>query len=331
VKRFLRKSWRFLTLAIGLSILGYLVARLGVGTIVQELEKIGPSFFLMPSLSIFGLGVRGLSILPLMERDARFGWIAAISSRLAATALNIIVPVFGVAGEPARLLWLEPGKREAGIPAIILDRALLILADLAFLILAVIAALTSLALPRMLEGIALASAAAAVVVALVIIWITARRGVSVPAVKILHALGFTSMKTKLADAKAVDDTLRALWRDRPRCVLYALAIQFVSRIFLAGEIWVGLWLLQVPATPLKAFVVSAAPIAANAIFTFIPNQFGVQEGGMGLVFGALRMGARTGMVLGVIQRMSQLVQIPIGLAALATAPRNGVRRQLRSI
>jgi len=151
--------------------------------------------------------------------------------------------------------------------------------------------------------------------------VTSRHGVSVPVVKALHALGFKSLGARVPNARAVDEALRALWRERPRSVLLATGIQLLSRLFLAGELWVGLWLLHVPATPLKAVVVSAAPIGVNALFAFVPSQLGVQEAGIGLVFAALRLGARTGLVLGVIQRMSQLVQVPLGLVALALAPR----------
>ncbi|MBI5544445.1 MAG: hypothetical protein HY901_11180 [Deltaproteobacteria bacterium] len=42
---------------------------------------------------------------------------------------------------------------------------------------------------------------------------------------------------------------------------------------------------------------------------------------MGLVFGALHLGARTGVVLGVLHRIGQLLQILIGLVFLAAAPR----------
>ncbi|MBI5542594.1 MAG: hypothetical protein HY901_01800 [Deltaproteobacteria bacterium] len=41
---------------------------------------------------------------------------------------------------------------------------------------------------------------------------------------------------------------------------------------------------------------------------------------MGLFFGALHLGVRTGLLLGVVQRMSQLLQVPVGLVALALAP-----------
>jgi hypothetical protein len=118
----------------------------------------------------------------------------------------------------------------------------------------------------------------------------------------------------------------ALWRERPRNVLWATTIQFASRLFLAGEVWAGLRLLQVRATVVEAVVVAAVPIGVNALFAFVPSQLGVQEAGIGFVFGALRLGARTGFVLGVIQRISQLAQVPLGLIALATAPRRSGAR-----
>lgn len=244
---------------------------------------------------------------------------AAIASRLAATSLNVIIPVFGVGGEAVRLLWIPSDQRDPAVAAIILDRALLIVADLAFLLIALIAGLVELALPPRLEWMAMGGAVTAVGIAALLVWITANRGISVPFVKALRSVGFKSMGKKVPSAEAVDATMHSLWHERPRSVLGAAAIQFASRLVLAGELWTGLWLLGVPSSPLEALMISAGPIGVNALFTFIPSQLGVQEAGTGLVFGLLHLGARTGLVLGIIQRISQLVQVPVGLAALATA------------
>ena len=326
MKGLFRRTWRHLALGAGFGVFAYLVAMLGVSTIIGSFERIGPRFFLMPAMAVFGLCVRGLSILPLMPPGQRLSVPAAIASRLAATALNIVLPAFGIGGEAIRLLWVPLGRRERMGAAIILDRSLLILADLAFLLLAAIAGLWGLALPGQLQWLAIASALAAVAGAAAIGWVSARRGLSVPFVKALRSAGFRSMGGKLQHAEAVDATIRALWRERPRCVLYSGAIQFASRLFLAAEILVGLWLLEVPTSPLEGLVVSSTPIGVNAVFAFVPNQLGVQEAGIALVFGALDLGARTGVVLGVIQRMSQLVQVPVGLLALAAAPRPRAKR-----
>lgn len=329
MKRFLRRSWRYLAFAVGLCVFSYLVAKLGLGTIGAYLAEIGPGFFFMPAVAILGLCVRGLAILPLMPPGARMSPGAAVASRLAATALNVVIPVFGVGGEAVRLLWVPSEHRDPALAAIILDRSLLILADLAFLLLALFAGLAGLALPRRMEWMAIGLSVGTIGIAALLVWITAARGLSVPFVKALRSLGFKSMGDKVPSAEAVDATMRSLWHERPRCVLYATAIQFGSRLLLAGEIWVGLRLLRVPASPLQAVVIAAGPIGVNAVFTFIPSQLGVQEAGIGLLFGALHLGVRTGLVLGVIQRMSQLVQIPVGLVALMTpkSPRRAARRQ----
>ncbi len=319
MKRFLRRWWTYLALCAGLCVFAYLVADLGVGTIGATLARIGPGFFWMPALAILGLCIRGLAILPLLPAGGRMSPGNAVASRLAATALNVIVPVFGVGGEAVRLLWVRPEYRDEAVAAILLDRSLLILADLAFLLLALAAGLLGLALPRRLEWMTIGGALGAAGIAALIVWVTASRGISVPFVKALRRIGFKSMGDKVPSAEAVDSTIRALWRERPRSVLYATGIQFGSRVALAGEIWAGLWLLRVHASTLQALVVAAGPIGVNAIFTFVPSQLGVQEAGIGLVFGALHLGVRTGVVLGIIQRISQLVQVPVGLAALATA------------
>ncbi|MGC4113136.1 MAG: lysylphosphatidylglycerol synthase transmembrane domain-containing protein [Myxococcales bacterium] len=328
LKQLLARSWRPLSLALGIAVFAYLLHRVGLGTIVGSLGRIGPAFLLMPAASLAGLCVRALAILPLMEPGSRLGIGAAVASRLAASALNLTIPALGIGGEAARLLWVAPENRQRAVPAIILDNALLILADLVFLLLAIAVAVFWLALPRRLEWLALAVALATVLLALGLVWLTARAGVSVPFVQVLRKVGFKSMAGKVPDAQAVDEALRGLWRDRPICVLQATAIQFASRLFLAAEIRIGLRLLHVPASPAEALIVSAAPIAANALFTFIPSQLGVQEGSLGVFFGLVGLDPQSGLVLGLVQRVGQLIQIPVGLVALALAPRRPRNRPL---
>jgi len=327
VKDLLRRSWRYLSLALGAGLLAYLVADLGPGTIVDAFARIGPRFFLMPAVALAALSVRGLSILLLLPPGGRMGAGAAIASRLAATSLNLALPVLGIGGEAARLAWVPSDHRGEGIAAIILVRSLLILAALAFLLLTVIVGLAALALPDRLRWIAVGSGLAALGAAAAIVWVTAKKGVSAPFLKVLRWAGLRSVSGLIPGALAVDSTMRSLWRERPARVLVAAAMLLASRLLLAAEIWIGLWLLEVPAGPVKALVVAAAPIGVNALFTFVPGQLGVQEAGFGLVFAVLRLGAQTGLVLGVFQRMSQLVQISLGLLCLLAAPRQGGRRQ----
>src|SRR5262245_30582521 len=60
-------------------------------------------------------------LLPPLVRPRATGVVAG---RFVASSANALLPFFGLAGEPARLLWLEVDARPAGLAAIVVDRVL---------------------------------------------------------------------------------------------------------------------------------------------------------------------------------------------------------------
>jgi uncharacterized membrane protein YbhN (UPF0104 family) len=103
-------------------------------------------------------------------------------------------------------------------------------------------------------------------------------------------------------------------------MLANLAIQLGSRAFLVAETWLGLMILKVPAGPLAVLIISAIPMVISVLLSFIPSQIGAQEAATVLVFSALHLAPSTGIVLSVLQRIRQLIFIPLGFFLLSRAP-----------
>ena len=59
----------------------------------------------------------------LLPPRQRPGWEQTLAGRFAASGANALLPFFGLAGEPCRLLWLEPSARAEGLAAIVTTRS----------------------------------------------------------------------------------------------------------------------------------------------------------------------------------------------------------------
>jgi uncharacterized protein (TIRG00374 family) len=308
---------RFLPLLIGLLLLPLFVARIGVGAIVEQLRQLGPSvlWILVP----YAAGT-ALSALPwawLLPPWQRPGWGRTVAGRFAASGANALLPFFGLAGEPCRLLWLDRAARAEGLAAIVIDRLIYNAAGGLLLLLAAIAAWRT---PLSLQLIGAGAGAALLIIGLSAITLHAitrwRIGQGVQRV-LRRILGSAARESALG--QQVDEALRGMARQRSRALLPGQLLHCVARAVMCLEVYLVLRSLHAPATLVHVLVLSSVPIATSVFASAIPSQIGVQEGAQALVCGALGLDPALGLVLVLLQRARQLAFVPLTLILLAAA------------
>jgi hypothetical protein len=277
----------------------------------------------MPLVYGASLGLRAFALNSLLDPEIRPSAFGTVANRFAATAINDSIPILGVGGEPTRLLWFPPGKRAAVVPALILDRLLLVVSDAIFILAVAVTALLKLALPKKLEEDAFIVIAAALLIGGALVWVSACRGLATPFIKVLSYTKIHAFASRLDQAREVDAAIRSYWSRHQRRMAINLVIQMAARLMVAGEVWVGLALLKVNAGILGALIIATVPMATSVLFPFIPNQLGVEEGAQVLVFAALHLNPGTGLSLTILQRLRQLIIVPTGYLLLSRAPRHG--------
>jgi hypothetical protein len=88
------------------------------------------------------------------------------------------------------------------------------------------------------------------------------------------------------NAEEIEAVLKSLYAKVPR-VLVAGLLKFTGHIMLAGEVWLALYLLGQPVSPLEAVVLRSLNLALMfAVVQLVPLGFGLQEGGY-IALGAL--------------------------------------------
>jgi hypothetical protein len=317
----MRTLLRLLPLLIGLLLLPLFVARIGLPSIVAQLRQLGPGalWILLP----YAVGT-ALSALPwawLLPPRQRPGWGQTVAGRFAASGANALLPFFGLAGEPCRLLWLERSARAEGLAAIAIDRLLYNAAGGVLLLAAAAAAETT---PLAGQLIAAGVGAALLIIALSAFTVQAitrwRIGGAVQRV-LRRILGPALRESALGEQ--VDQALLQLARERSRALLPAQLLHCVARAVMCVEVYLVLRSLHAPATLAHVLVLSSVPIATSVFASAIPSQIGVQEGAQALVCGALGLDPALGLVLVLLQRARQLAFVPLTLILLAAARSSG--------
>jgi glycosyltransferase 2 family protein len=285
------------------------VQRAGAGAISLQLSRLGPAALSLLFPYMLGTCIGALPWARLLPSSARPPLAAVILSRFAASGANALLPLFGVAGEPSRLLWLRADARARGVAAIVLDRVLYNSASALLLLVAAVVSLDT-RLPRALQATFGGIALLILLVTCGAVWLVARLGVGARLSRLLRKLlGSTYGEPHFG--KQVDDALQSSLSSRRRSLVSGLMLHFIGRLVLASETYVALRCLHAPAGPAEALVLATAPIASGFFASSIPSQLGVQEGVLMLICHALGLDSTLGVTLSLLIRLRQLVFVPL--------------------
>jgi len=314
----LRSSLRFVPLLLGVLLIPAFVARIGVHAIQEELRQLGPEALAVLLPYAAGTALSGLPWAWLIDQRHRPGAAPTIASRFAASGANALLPFFGVAGEPCRLLWLPPAARAEGLGAIVVDRLLYNSASGLWLLLGAAAAFLTRLSP-LASSLAAGVGVALFALSLLALPAIARWRMARGLQRILRRVLGNSYRDPEVAAR-VDDAIARLLEPQARPLLgRALLLHVAARVVSSAEVLVALWSLGAPTTFAEALVLSSVPIATSVIASSIPSQIGVQEGAQVFVCGALGLDPALGLVLVLLARLRQLVFVPVTLFLLAAA------------
>jgi uncharacterized membrane protein YbhN (UPF0104 family) len=301
---------------LGVVLTVYLVRRVGVASVAHALERVGARFVWLVAAYAAATAVAAIPWALLLPARARPSWRAVVTSRFAASGLAALLPFFGL-GEAGRLLWMPRFAWSSGTAAIVVDRLIYLVAGALFLFVAAGSARSLGSLPPQLVsgavGVALAILAVCGGIALI-----AARGQLGRAWNRFLAM-FAPRRVRAPGAW--EPSLRQMLVGPRRTLLAGLVIHLASRLLFALEIYAGLRLLGLPSGWRVTAIFAAVPIALSVAGTFIPGQLGLQEGVQALVAAALGFGPAAGLTLVLLQRVRQLLFVPLSGVLIAVVTR----------
>lgn len=326
------KMFRILLPGLGLLLLGFLVGKLGLGEILQNLSVMGWSFGLVLLLALGWHITNSIAWSFAFPADAfRPRLVSLFMSKLAGDAVNQLTPLANLGGEPLKAYLLRhQAPTSRGLASVVINKTGQVFTGLAFTAIGLSLVIfywelpQSAPLPVKAGLVGLFTAAALLLLAL---WRKQRHMFS-SLLEFVRRFGIRLevVERRVAKAVRIDENISSFYRHNKS--RFALVLTFHACGWLLGacETWVILRSLGQGVDFEIAFLLTSLAVIINSLFFFMPSNIGVLEGGQVFLFMTLGLDPAVGLSLGIAKRMRKIFWISTGWLLLTHLSR-GLARQ----
>ncbi len=312
------KTIRMLLAALGLLLLGFLVGKLGLGEILQNLSVMGWSFGLVLLLALGWHVTNTIAWSFAFPADAfRPRLVSLFMSKLAGDAVNQLTPLANLGGEPIKAYLLrQQSPTSRGLASVVINKTAQVFTGLVFTALGLSLVILNWDLPQSAPmpvqiGLALLFGAAALL--LLGLWRQQRHMFS-SLLGFVRRLGIRMdfIERRVVKAVRIDDNISSFYRQNK--ARFALVLLFHACGWMLGacETWIILRGLGQGVDFDIAFLLTSLTVIINSLFFFMPSNIGVLEGGQVFLFMTLGLDPAVGLSLGIVKRMRKIFWISIG-------------------
>ena len=311
------------TFVLGLSLLIYLIYRLGYQSILESVGKVGWGFLALFALNFGRHLLRALSLYIAVDPAQRtFKYWSAAAARLGGEAVTFISftgPFLGDATKAVLLKKQVPLKY--GASAVIIDN-IAYYSSVIVMVLAGIAVLIELYGPgsRTLSRVLTAIVVFACLMFLSIasmIYFQIRPFTRLIAILKPRGLlpGFIARRSQ--SLSHIETNVFDFYNRRRRDFFLIFATIIVVHGLSVTEVYLALRFLEISGSVATAFIIESLTKVINAVFIwFIPGTVGVYEGGNGVILGIVGYPAAVGIALALVRRGASLLSTSIGVMIL---------------
>jgi glycosyltransferase 2 family protein len=308
-----------IVLATGVVLFFLLLAKLGAGTVLANLQLVGWGIFLIIAAELLAFVANTLgwrAAFPCHSQVPTFGQL--LLARIAGDGVNYLTPTATMGGEFVRIRMLQGQAPVTSLAAsVIVAKLTQTIGLLGFVVCGLLLVVDELPLPAGAQWGIFASLVlfAAVLAGLLVLQ---RRGLLSPALRLAaqwRALRF--LVPLRSSVEQIDAEMARVHRESPGRIALSstiFALGFADGII---ETYLILWFFGIPVTLKLALAMEVLGVVLNNLMFFVPLRAGTQEAGKSLVFVLLGLSAAQGLAAGVIYRIRELTWALIGLAILA--------------
>ena len=320
--RAIRGTLRLLAIVGGAALLAHLIARIGVGTVTDNLRAVG--WGMVPVLALGGLFhlVRAYAWRLTLSSDIPEISIARLFGlRLIAESAGTLGLAGQMVGDGMRVSLLGPAVPMSDrISSVALDRAAYIVSSGTVGVTGTVAAVLLLSLKGPWRVYAFAFAGTLTVV-LGLALISFAKGWNICSL-LLQALQRQPWASKWLAGRAsvieaAEQNLLSFRSRTPKVFWAVIALYFSSQILAITEVYVLLRFMGISIMPAAAFVVEAFTKLVNVVGALNPGNVGTYEGGNLLAARLLGFPAAAGFTLALCRRARTLFWAAVGAAYLA--------------
>ena len=306
----------------GLSLLVFLLYKIGFSTVFEIISQIGWGFLLIIATNFSRHLIRACCIyLAIPGEHRNVGFRNVLAARLAGESMNLLTftgPVLAEATKAAMLRNRISFSRSAS--AVIVDDimyyitvALMMLSGVALLVFTVGA--NGKIMRYALIGVTIGTLVMLVGMFLVVKF-NAR-----PLSWFLNALDKRGWLPKFVASKKshvyeIETNVYSVYSERPKLFYSLLGLGCLAHATSVLEVYLSLQLLGQPTSFGNAFIIESLTKVINAAFSFVPGTVGVYEGGQAVILKALGSTAEIGVALALVRRGAILFWAGVGFAIL---------------
>jgi hypothetical protein len=312
---------RLLLVVGGLALMGALVARVGVATILGMISHVGWSFAAVVGFYCLHATCRAL-VLYVAVGGHGVTFVDVLRIRFSGEAVEALTYTGPLLAEPAKGMLLT----NRGVPTINAFAAI----SLEFLLYSVTSAavgavgaallLRNGSLTPGLHNAAVALLAAMLVfIAATILAAVTGVGLIAPSLRAMNAMiGHDRIAATIVGIADVERELVGFLHYRVARVALSVVLEFASHGFMMAEVWIMLRALSLAVSFRDLLIIEGSTKLVAFVFFFVPAQLGATEGGNALIFPLLGLPVAAGLTIALVRRIRSMCIAAIGLVAGGT-------------
>jgi len=310
-------TWtRTLLGGVGLILFVYLILRIGVGAVLENVSRFGVWFAAILFVGACWLFFQACAWTIIQNAYfQKVGFFRLFRIRIISDALNILLPSASLGGDAARA-YLIKGKvpLKEGIPGVLFDKTVEFVASTIFLACGFLLGTIFIRMPEGLLAPTLICLAITTAGLVLLIFFSIRGFYGI----VLRISGVIPkvrrwVLNREEQLRALDRNLRLLYARANLKTAAALGLHVLARLAGVVEVLIILRALGVSADFVQAWFISAVVIISNTIFFILPGQWGITESASMLVLKSLGHPAAIGLSLSVIRRIRKLAFVCLAL------------------
>jgi len=313
----LPRTWtKTLLGGVGLLLFAYLILRIGVGVVLENVSRFGTWFAAILFVGAFWLFFQACAWSIIQNAYfQKVPFFRLFRVRIIGDALNILLPSASLGGDAARAYLIKGNvPLKEGIPSVLFDKTVEFVASTIFL---AVGLLLGAIFIRMPEGLLAPTfiCLAVMTVGLVLLIFFSVRGFYGIVLRISGVIPKVRrwVLNREEQVKALDGNLRLLYARANLKTAAALGLHILARLTGVVEVLIILRVLGVPADYVQAWFIASVVVISNTIFFILPGQWGITESASMLVLKSLGHPAAIGLSLSVIRRIRKLAFVGLAL------------------
>lgn len=311
-----------LAFLLGLSLLVFVIQRIGYQSVLESVSRVGWGFFVIVALNLTRHLLRAASMyLAVAPEHRTFKYRSAVAARFGGDAVNFFSFMGPFLGDATKAVLLRKQiPLTHGASAVIIDNILYYVT----VIIVILAGVVTLLVKFDSSGSTMTRVLIAIVTGALIIFTGIILAILYRIKPLTHAIDILDRRNiapkfllkKRDGIRNVESNVFRFYHDRRADFFKVFGISLFVHAVSVTEVYMALAFLDEKALVSTAFIIESLTKVINAAFGFIPGAIGAYEGGQGLILKTLGYTTAVGLALALVRRGAILFSTSIGLIIL---------------